>query len=89
MFEIVFFINIQHIKKEKNAKQSIFIEKYEIVLHTPHSDARCPVPVSQSLAKQDDWQLLGTKHQEHMMTPSPLPGSDSRFHRDRGLMPNA
>ena len=30
------------IKKEKNAKQSIFNEKYEIVLHTPHSDAWCP-----------------------------------------------
>ena len=39
VFEIV-FINIYPIKKEKNAKQSIFNEKYEIVLHTPHSDAR-------------------------------------------------
>ena len=29
-------------KKEKNAKQSIFNEKYEIVLYTPHSNARCP-----------------------------------------------
>ena len=28
-------------KKEQNAKQSIFNEKYEIVLHTPYSNARC------------------------------------------------
>ena len=41
VFEIVFFINIQPIKKETNTKQSIFNEKYKIVLHTPHSDARC------------------------------------------------
>ena len=27
-------------KKENNAKQSIFNEKYEIVLHTSHSNAR-------------------------------------------------
>ena len=41
VFEIVFFINIYPIKKEKNAKQSIFNEKSVIVLHTPHSDAQC------------------------------------------------
>ena len=38
VFEIVLF-NIYPIKKEKKAKQSIFNEKYEIVLHTSHSDA--------------------------------------------------
>ena len=41
VFEIVFVINIHPIKEETNAKQSICNGKYEIVLHTPHSDARC------------------------------------------------
>ena len=40
LFEIVVLSIYILLRREKNAKQSIFNEKYEIVLHTPHSDAR-------------------------------------------------
>ena len=45
--EIVLWSNIYYIKKIKKCRQTILNEKYEIVLHTPPSNARCRADCSE------------------------------------------
>ena len=52
-----------HIKKVKNAKQSIVNGKYEIVLHLPHFNARGKRPFSKKTA----WRTHGRAASEALI----------------------